>query len=277
MIQKLEQHFASADRAGAMKLLQGTILPFLAGYTEKTHDMGLPRSLISLLALDISRYENGSEEGLLQAFRQLGAHGTLRTRLSGLISDEALLRYIQNTDFVRGPQENHFANQLMATAMRALSGEAGVEKQEAFRQILSAFLINESVYMPLNHTIIPMNWNGKLMFSELWVDPDAEGNLRKGGSEKDNTIRFLFKIDIQGLGFFDMVLGYRKDVVELLISCPEQVASHGTIVQRELVRILEENGLKSNGVQIQKMNRALTISAVFPKIFEGEKSINVKV
>ena len=84
----------------------------------------------------------------------------------------------------------------------ALRGSGGAEAQEAFRQILQALLINESVYMPLNHIILPMDWNGKLLFSELWVDPDAEDNLHKGGSQKDNTMRFLFKVDIQGLGFF---------------------------------------------------------------------------
>ena len=42
------------------------------------------------------------------------------------------------------------------------------------------------------------------MFSELWVDPDAEENLKQGREGRDNTIRFLFKMDIQGLGFLDM-------------------------------------------------------------------------
>ena len=40
-------------------------------FTSKTNDMGLSRTLISMLALDVSRLENGSEEGLLQAFHQL--------------------------------------------------------------------------------------------------------------------------------------------------------------------------------------------------------------
>ena len=59
LAQQLGEQFAAGDRAGALKLLQGKILSFLANYTEQTHDMGASRSLISQLALDISRYENG--------------------------------------------------------------------------------------------------------------------------------------------------------------------------------------------------------------------------
>ena len=43
----------------------------------------------------------------------------------------------------------------------------------------------------------------------------------------------------------------------------------------ELSRILTENGLSAGAVQVQVMERPLTLSEVFPKIFEGENSINV--
>ena len=276
MAQQLGERFAQKDQSGALKLLQNAILPFLASYTEKTHDMGLSRSLISLLALDISRYENGSKEGLLQSFRQLNGHAALRARLGGL-SDEALLRLIENSTFVRAGQEDQFANALTKAAAWAMQGKGGSEMQDAFRQIVSAFLVNESVYMPLNHMIIPMEWEGRMMFSELWVDPDTEDNMRRGRNTKDNTIRFLFKVDIQGLGFFDMVMASRGDTVELQVFCPDTVAPFAQKVQGDLAQILKDNGLKPNGVAVRRMEKPLTISSVFPKIFEGENSVNVKV
>ena len=51
MVSQLEQLLNAGDRAGALKLLQGSILPFLSAYTSKTNDMGLSRTLISMLAL----------------------------------------------------------------------------------------------------------------------------------------------------------------------------------------------------------------------------------
>ena len=57
---------------------------------------------------------------------------------------------------------------------------------------------------------------------------------------------------------------------------PPAVTSFSGIVQGELGRILTENGLDAGTVQVQTSDRPLTISQVFPKIFEGENSINVK-
>lgn len=276
MVSQLEGKLNAGDRAGALKLLQGSILPFLSGYTSKTNDMGLSRTLISMLALDISRYENGSEEGLLQAFHQLASSPGLREKLGGL-SDEALLKLLDSTSFAKAAEGDQFAAQLARAAQQALQGGAGNEVQEAFRNIVSAFLVNESVHMPLNHILLPLEWDGKMAFSEMWVDPDAEENLKRGRGERENTLRFLFKIDIQNLGFFDMVLTCQGEKVDVQVFCPEKVVPFTQLVQGELSRILTDNGLSAGAVQVQRMDRPLTISGVFPRVFEGENSINVKI
>ena len=276
MVSQLEGKLNAGDRAGALKLLQGTILPFLSSYTSKTNDMGLSRSLISMLALDISRYENVSEDSLLQAFHQLTSSPGLREKLGGL-SDEALLKLLDSTSFAKAAEGDQFASQLSRAAQQALQGGAKNEVQEAFRNIVSAFLVNESVHMPLNHILLPLEWDGKMAFSEMWVDPDAEENLKRGKGERPNTLRFLFKIDIQGLGFFDMVLACQGERVDVQVFCPEKVTPFTQLVQGELSRILTDNGLSAGAVQVQRMDRPLTISGVFPRIFEGENSINVKI
>ena len=275
MVSELQEHFSSGDRTAALKLLQGSILPFLSNYTSRTNDMGLSRTLISMLALDVARYENGSRESLLQTFHQLSAHAPIREKL-GDLSDAALLHAVEHNTFTKASETDQFANQLAKAAQRALRGGAGADAQDSFRNIVSAFLINQSVYMPLNHMIIPLDWEGKLMFSELWVDPDAEENLKQGREGRDNTIRFLFKIDIQDLGFFDMVMACQGESVDLQLFCPQAVAPFSSIVQTELTRILSENGLSPNSIQVQAMEQPLTISSVFPKIFQGGTGIDVK-
>ena len=274
MVSELQEKMGAGDRSGALKLLQGSIMPFLASYTSRTNDMGLSRALISLLALDVARYESGSKEGVMQAFRQLGSSAVLREKLGG-VTEVDLLRLLERSSFAQAAEKDTFAHKLAQTAQRALHGGAGMEAQDAFRNIVSAFLINESVYMPLTHLALPLEWNGRMMFSELWVDPDAENNLKHGRGERDNVIRFLFKADIQGLGFFDMVLTCVRDKVDLQIFGPPAVTDFAETVQGEMSRILSENGLKPVGVQVQPAKKPLEISAVFPKIFEGENSINV--
>lgn len=274
MVSELQEKMSAGDRAGGLKLLQGSIMPFLAGYTSRTNDMGLSRTLISVLALDVARYESGSPEGVMQAFRQLGSSVQLREKLGGL-SEADLLRLLEQSKFVKAAGQDQFASRLTHTAHRALRGGAGAQAQDAFRNIVFSFLVNESVYMPLTHVALPLEWNGRMMFSELWVDPDAEKNLKHGRGDQDNVIRFLFKIDIQDLGFFDMVLTCRRENVDLQIFGPPSVSGFAGTVQGEMSRILSENGLKPGAIQVQTMERPLDVSSVFPKIFEGENGINV--
>ena len=194
MVSQMEERLNAGDRQGALKLLQSMILPFLSGYTSKTNDMGLSRTLISMLALDIARYENGSEDSVLQAFHQLiSSSPELREKL-GDLSDEALLRLLDNTSYAKAAEGDQFATQLTQAAHKALQGGAKSEVQEAFRNIVSAFLVNESVHMPLNHILIPLEWDGRMVFSEVWVDPDTEENMKRGRQGQSNTLRFASSI-----------------------------------------------------------------------------------
>ena len=186
------------------------------------------------------------------------------------------MKLIDSGGFAKAAGKDAFAEQLARTAQRAIRGGAGTEAQESFRNIISAFLVNESVFMPLNHMILPLLWNGRMAFSEVWVDPDAEENLKQGRGERENVIRFLFKIDIQELGFFDMVLTCQRDNVDVQLFCPESVAPFTDLMGGDLAQILKDNGLQANNVQVQPMQAPLPISSVFPQIFRGGSGVDVK-
>ncbi|MFR1807807.1 MAG: hypothetical protein ACLSWV_02540, partial [Pygmaiobacter massiliensis] len=83
MIAKLQAGMTAGDRAGNLKLLQDEIFPYMAKYTEQTHDMGLSRGLLTMLALDTSRYENGSPKAVMQTFEQLTGYTVLKEKLGG--------------------------------------------------------------------------------------------------------------------------------------------------------------------------------------------------
>lgn len=273
----LKNGIASGDRAGNLKLLQGQIIPYLSEYISRSHDMGRARGVLTLLTLDIARYENGSEGGLLQSFHQLLNHAPLRDTF-GSLSDEALLKLLRDTPFAKAAQGGpSFADRLASAAGQALRGGSGSDVQEAFRSLVSSFLVNESVYMNINHYMIPLEWDGRMMFSELWVDPDDEQDSRQDKDGEERALRFLFKADIQSLGLFDIVMTCRGNAVGLQIHCPPKVAPFSATIQNALTGILQDNGLEAAMVQVEKMERPLTVSEIFPKIFEGMDSINVKV
>ena len=275
LLAQLENGIAAGDRRGNIALLQQEVFPFMSAYVSQTHDMGTPRELLSLLALDLARYENGSEDKLTEAFRQLAGYGTLKGMLGG-IDDRALLKLLQGSQVSKDSPAAQFADHLAAAAARALRGEGSAEVQQTFRNLVSAMLINESVYMPLNHLLIPVELDGRKLFSELWVDADAEE--KKGGKgQGEKCMRFLFKLDVQDVGLFDVILTSREKEVDVAVACPPGVAPFSRQIEQAVSQILARNDLTPAGVSVRKMERPVTLTEVFPKIFEGKNSVNVKV
>ncbi len=275
LLAQLENGIAAGDRQGNIALIQQEVFPLMSAYVNQTHDLGTPRELLSLLALDVARYENGSEEKLQEGFHQLSGYGTLKGML-GNIDGPSLMKLLQASQFAKASPATQFADHLAAAATRALRGEGSAEVQQVFRNLVSALLVNESVYMPLAHFLIPMEMDGRMLFSELWVDADAEE--KKGGKgQGEKCMKFLFKIDVQGVGLFDVILTNRERDVSVVINCPGGIAPFSKEIEQTVSKILARNELNSAGVSVRKMERPVTLTEVFPKIFEGKNSVNVKV
>ena len=90
-------------------------------------------------------------------------------------------------------------------------------------------------------------------------------------------MKFLFKLDVQGLGFFDVILTSRERDVGIVINCPEGVAPFSKEIEQSISHILTRNDLNPAAVSVRKMDHPVTLTEVFPKIFEGKNSVNVKV
>lgn len=275
LAKSLGQQFSEGDRAGALKLLQGKVLPFLSDFSDHHPDMRLPNTLISILKPMAARYESSSEEGLLQAFRQLADHASLRPHLGHLDAGQ-LLQLVRDSEYARAAENDRFAEQLARTADWAMKGKGGGEPRRIFRQLISNFLLNKSVYLPLEHAVIPMEWNGRRLVSELWIDPNADREQHSSdGTER--LLRFLLHMDIPGLGPFDLIFASRGSEVDMQLACPVSVVPFSELIHKELTRILEDNGLKMNGLQVRKWERPLSLTEAFPRIVQSDTGVNMKV
>ena len=247
----------------------------MSSYVSQTHDLGEARQLLSLLTLDLARYENGSEDKLTELFHQLKSYGTLKTQLQ-MIDDESLMLILRSSSRHADSPALRFADSLAAAADRALRGEGSLELQQGMKDLMAAMLVNESVYMPLNHYILPLEWMDKLLFSELWVDPDSESDASFFGEGGGRVSRYLLKVDVESLGMFDVLLVNQKENVGVQIACPEKAAPFAKRMEEAVTQILVRNELKPKFVSVKKMERPLTLTEVFPKIFAERDGINVK-
>ncbi len=275
LVGTLEEAMRDGNKPDALKIVQRNILPFLANYVEKSHDMGKSRTLLSMFMLDVARYENGNVDGMLSNLRQLGAYGDMLSPLAN-INENALLTILNSGKYQQAVVTDTFAEKFALMTSRALNGHLGMEGRETFLELMRSILINESVYMPLKHFMLPMNFNGNLNYSEFWVDPDAEGD-KKSDDSIDKKIQFLFKMDIASLGFLEMTIASYKDGVDLQVFAPEGLSDNKKIVIEDIKDILARNGVKPKHVDVEELIEPKALTDVFPNLFEGKSSINVTI
>ena len=86
----------------------------------------------------------------------------------------------------------------------------------------------------------------------------------------------LIKMDIQSLGAFDLLFNTVGESVSLQAACPPAAAPYSEDIARALETILARNGLRVEDVRVGEMQRPLTITEVFPKLYEKMSGVNVR-
>ena len=110
-----------------------------------------------------------------------------------------------------------------------------------------------------------------------WTRTRRSGRRPGSGRGDGHKIQFLFKMDLPSVGFLEMTLGAGKEQVDVSVYGPDSVTAHSSLIAEDLGQILADHGLKGRSVQVQKHTRPLTLTEVFPGLFEGERGINVKI
>ena len=272
LAEKLLPHSMDANAKNA-QILKEQIIPYLGKYISETRDMGRIRDLITTLTLNTSRYENGNLERLLQSFQRLMEFPAFEKGFGGMSAAD-FQSMMQNVDFDRAAGKMPWVDNLLNIMGAGVRGEAGIENRDAFMNIMKAMLINESVYMPVMHVMIPAILDGVPMFSEMWVDPDEEsGNSGSG----ERGIKLLIKFDLKDVGFFDMMMYYEKGKMDILIHYPEELSGHESEIREGIRKIMRNNNLEIEYLAVEQGKESIPVSAAFPKIFERRNSVNVTI
>lgn len=279
-MEKLQRQMEFGEAGGRGETLQNAsvikdkMLPYLNQYIGSTHDRGNVRENAAFLAALTARYENGDASRVLEKFRELLEYPLMQKYFKGFRAED-LMRALETTDFEKAVEKNDWMKQFADMIKDGMENSASLEQKQVFRNMMTSILLNESVYMPVLHMMLPMQIDDRLMFAEMWVDPDA-GN-EAGQEEGKKTVQGLVKFDIQDVGFFDLFFVYQDGKVNIQLNCPEAVAKNEDEVKNEVAEILTRNGLEPQELFLGNSKESIPISEAFPQIFERRNSINVKI
>ncbi len=269
---RLKQHSMDANAANT-RLLKEQIIPYMGKYVADNRELGKLRDLVTLVAFNTARYESGNIDNVVQAFWRLMDFPTFRKHFKGMTA-EGFREMLLNVDYDRAAGKNELADKLLNIMQAGVKGEAGIENREAFMNVMRSMLVNESVYMPLMHVMLPVILDGVPMFSEMWVDPDEESG-NPGSDERG--VKLLIKFDMKDVGFFDMMLYYEKGKIDMLIHYPEELSGHESDIRDNIRKIMSRNKLELEYLGVEQNKVPIQVSAAFPKIFERRNSINVTI
>ncbi len=276
-LQKLSEKllpYSQEGQAQNVETLKEEIIPMLGKYISETRDLGKIRDLINLLTYNTSRYENGTLDSVMQAFKRLSEFPTFRKVFDGM-SEADFKNLLQNVDFDRAAGRSELGDTLLDIVKDGLKGSAGLENRENFMNIVRGMLVNESVYMPVLHAMLPMIVNGTPIYSEIWADPDEEG--AGGGADGERKVKLLVKFDMKDVGFFDMMLYYGSGKMDMMLRYPESLADRESEIREGIVEILRKNQMEVNFLALEKGKESIPVSAAFPKIFERRNAVDVTI
>ncbi|MGO5053693.1 hypothetical protein ACTQ6A_14495 [Lachnospiraceae bacterium LCP25S3_G4] len=279
--QKLEEYASQLDYKAApgenqknLQVLKENIIPLLADYISKTHDMGRLRDIIGVLTLNITRYENSNQEGVAQAFQRLLNYQTFSRRFQG-VDTEQILNVLLSPDFEKIAGKSEWADNFLNIVRLGMRGEAGLENKPTFEQVMNALLLNESVYMPLLHVVVPLELHGTMLFSEMWIDPDAQGGEKR--SKEERVIKMLITFEIKQIGNFDVIIEYYDGKANIQVSYPEKLAPLEKTITKGIQTIVMENPIQFETLLLDHSEKKKTLSEVFPKLIERKNVVNVRI
>ena len=273
LMERLDMTALAGDTKSNGMLLKNEIIPMLGQYVAKTRDFGTIRDLIGVLTFNVSRYENGNLDKVIDSFAKLLNFQGFRSKFQA-VSPDMLPQILRHTEYAKATRENTWADKFLKMVQFGIQGEAGLENKQVFQNLMNAVLLNESVYMPVLHLMLPVELNGQTMFSEMWIDPDDDSGAADGEGRK---AKLLIKFDIKDVGFFDMILMYGQDKMDMYLSYPEELADKEGEIKNSLEMIMADNGISFRSLVLEKAAEPISISQAFPKIFERKNAVNVTI
>lgn len=266
---QLAEKLDTADPASDSNptLLKKEILPLLSEYVSKSSDHGKMRETLSLLLHNTSILNVSSKQNLTEKF------GRLEEYCSRSLPEPTmkLMRSFYEEAVRPGPgkERSRFSEALISF----LSGG-----EEAGKDICRSLLLDNSVYMPFTHIYLPAVWQGRFLFSQIWIEKrDGENSHEEPEGREKKPLSLYLTFDIQDLGYFEARVTLAGKKADIRLSCPAPLLGRSAEIASSLGRILDRDGLKAGEIRLSSSEQPEIPGLIFQKILERKRIVDVTV
>lgn len=257
-------------------VLKDKIIPFLSRYISASNDFGRVRSSITLLVHDLSRLNISAREELAEKFTSLLDFCKYDLHFSSQKINEMTGVFLEHLTRTEGREEN----KLMDSVLRLLTdgGErATSQRSQALHQsAVSSLLMDQSVYMPFHHLFLPLNFHGKFMFAELWIEKedDPTGSVR---FSEENARQIILTFDIKSMGYFEAILYLSGQKISAKLNCPAEFSGDLKKISAAVRTIFSQNGFQPEQIELTAGGPPAATDELLKKVQERRRVIDVSV
>ncbi|WMJ21903.1 hypothetical protein RBG61_07785 [Paludicola sp. MB14-C6] len=259
-----------------LSTLKNEIIPFLSSYIGKTNDFGRVRDTITLLIHNIARFNMSSKEEVINKFVDLIDYCKFQFDMPDKNIDVLKRIFANEISNPKIPQNDLYDTFAKAISEGITSDQSATSKA-IYRDISTALLLDNSVFMPLTHLFLPVNYQGTFFFSELWIDKNAKGKPNPETGEVKAAMKLFITFDIKGLGYFEATVLLSDKNADVVLSCPSTLAQSEREIRSNITKIFLNNGISVNSLTTSKGQSPQKIQDVFETLYDRRQGIDVTI
>nr|WP_319488379.1 hypothetical protein [uncultured Caproiciproducens sp.] len=273
-----DQPFNSLDMN--LTLLKEKIIPLLSKYVASTNDFGTARNSITLLVHNIARLNTSSHQEVVEKFSSLLDYCKYELNLPDDKMNQIKSMFLKSVTVATQNPENQLYDSLIKVLSENLRQSSSGVSQSLYKDTVLSLLLDNSVYMPFTHLLLPVNYNGQFMFSEIWIEKDDDGgkpSSKKDGTSGSKPIRLFLSFEIKTLGYFEVSIVVSQGKADIQMSCPPALTKNSREISGRISEIFAQNGLSAQNIEFLQDNSPSAAKRVLNKVYERKNVIDVTV
>lgn len=257
-----------------LDLLKNDIIPYLGRYISKMNDFGIVREYTSVLINNIVRLEASSREVFSLDLDNLFDYIKYSLNYSEEEIENLKLSLINNYE-TAASTKNEVMDSFLDLIKKGINESDNVVNKGLMEEMVESLLFDRNVHIPLSHLILPLNYNGMFMFSEVWV---SKFNDNIETDKKNNKYKESYKIfitfEIQNIGYFETVLIYTENNLSIDLLIPNSLTASINKISDDLKNIISKNILVSK-INVSECNKKRRFNEVFNNLSERKVGVDV--
>lgn len=231
-------------------------------------------SVIGMAKYSLSRVNVSSEyldSALSNIFNLLGEDDSTKASLYRLVSD-----YVNGENDIEG----------MSPSMKALAEilEKGAGNEvlktlnpESMEKIIMSMLSCPCNYTPLLHYVIPVEYDDKTAFAEMWINPDGDEDRPEKEKKSSNVLHVLIVFEVENIGKLETELFVENKKINLLINCPEESMDLVKGATADIRKAVEATEYSFEEIRLEKLSEQRSLIEVFKSLPLRRSGLNVTI